>query len=51
MPSGSMQPGTVIAVQPTGQVPAGTIVTVTAAVPPPGHTHHHHGGDNGDNGN
>ena len=51
MPSGDQQPGTVIAIQPTGQVPAGTTVTVTATVPPPGHSHHHHNGDNGDNGN
>jgi serine/threonine-protein kinase len=32
---GSQPPGTVISVQPSGQVPAGSIVTVTAALPPP----------------
>ena len=33
---GGQAPGTVISVQPSGQVPAGSIVTVTAARPPPG---------------
>lgn len=33
---GSQPPGTVISVQPSGRVPAGSIVTVTAARPPPG---------------
>ena len=33
---GGRAPGTVIAVQPSGQVPAGSIVTVTATLPPPG---------------
>jgi serine/threonine-protein kinase len=33
---GGQAPDTVISVQPSGQVPAGTIVTVTAALPPPG---------------
>jgi serine/threonine-protein kinase len=33
---GSQAPGTVISVQPSGQVPVGSIVTVTAARPPPG---------------
>ena len=33
---GGQAPGTVIAVQPSGQVPAGSIVTVTATLPPPG---------------
>ncbi|HSS90766.1 MAG TPA: protein kinase [Streptosporangiaceae bacterium] len=33
---GGQVPGTVISVQPSGQVPAGSIVTVTAARPPPG---------------
>ena len=33
---GGQAPGTVISVQPSGQVPAGSIVTVTAALPPPG---------------
>ena len=34
---GGQAPGTVISVQPSGQVPAGSMVTVTAAVQPPGH--------------
>jgi len=34
---GSQAPGTVISVQPSGQVPVGSIVTVTAALSPPGH--------------
>jgi len=50
-PSGNLRPGTVITIQPAGSLPAGTTVTVTAAVPPPGHSHHHHNGGNGDNGN
>jgi serine/threonine-protein kinase len=33
---GGQAPGTVISVQPSGQVPAGSIVMVTAALPPPG---------------
>jgi serine/threonine-protein kinase len=33
---GGQAPGTVISVQPSGQVPAGSVVTVTAARPPPG---------------
>jgi len=33
---GDQAPGTVISVQPNGQVPAGSTVTVTAALPPPG---------------
>jgi eukaryotic-like serine/threonine-protein kinase len=33
---GGQAPGTVISVRPSGQVPAGSIVTVTAALPPPG---------------
>jgi eukaryotic-like serine/threonine-protein kinase len=33
---GSQAPGTVISVQPSGHVPVGSIVTVTAARPPPG---------------
>ena len=42
-------PGTVLAVQPTGQVPAGSMITVTAAVP----RHHgkHDHGDGQGNGN
>ncbi len=34
---GSQAPGTVISVRPSGQVPAGSVVTVTTARPPPGH--------------
>ncbi|MGB6457183.1 MAG: PASTA domain-containing protein, partial [Streptosporangiaceae bacterium] len=34
-------PGTVLSVQPSGPVPAGSTVTVTAAVPLPHHGHHH----------
>jgi hypothetical protein len=33
---GSQEPGTVISVQPSGRLRAGSIVTVTAALPPPG---------------
>jgi len=33
---GGQVPGTVISVQPSGKVPAGSVVTVTAARPPPG---------------
>jgi eukaryotic-like serine/threonine-protein kinase len=33
---GSQAPGTVISVRPSGQVPAGSVVTVTTARPPPG---------------
>lgn len=42
-------PGTVLSVQPTGPVPAGSAVTVVAAFPEFGHGHHHFGfGDDGD---
>jgi hypothetical protein len=44
VPNGHLQPGSVISVQPAGQVPVGTAVTVTAAAAPPGHGH---GQDNG----
>jgi serine/threonine-protein kinase len=44
----SRPPGTVLSVQPSGQVAAGSSVTVTAALPPPGHGHGHgHGGGHG----
>jgi serine/threonine-protein kinase len=43
-PDGRLPPGTVISVQPAGQVPAGSAVTVTAASS--GHRHGH--GDGGD---
>jgi eukaryotic-like serine/threonine-protein kinase len=44
---GGQAPGTVISVQPSGQVPTGSIVTVTAALPPPGQG----GGDGNGQGN
>jgi len=46
-PTGHQQPGTVLTVQPAGQLPAGTTVLVTAALPPPGH-HHGNGDGQGD---
>jgi beta-lactam-binding protein with PASTA domain len=46
---GGQVPGTVISVQPSGQVPAGSIVTVTAARPPPGQGNGD-GNGQGDNG-
>lgn len=54
-PDGGQPPGTVISVQPSGPVPAGSAVTVTAALRPPGQRqgpghHHGHGGDGGGNG-
>ncbi len=45
-PSGQ-DPGTVLSVQPDGDVPVGSTVTVTAAFPEFGHHHFGHG-DNGD---
>jgi serine/threonine-protein kinase len=50
--NGTQAPGTVISVQPSGRVPVGSPVTVTAAFAPPGHRHGHghdhgHGGDQG----
>ena len=45
--NGHQQPGTVLTVQPAGQLPPGTTVQVTAALPPPGH-HHGHGNGQGD---
>ena len=45
---GGQAPGTVISVQPGGQVPAGSIVTVTAARPPPGHGNGNGQGNDGD---
>jgi serine/threonine-protein kinase len=44
---GSQPPGTVISVQPSGRVPTGSIITVTAALPPPGQG----GGDGNGQGN
>ena len=46
---GGQAPGTVISVQPSGQVPAGSTVTVTTAVQPPGHGNGNgQGNDGGD---
>jgi len=50
--NGGQAPGTVISVQPSGQVPVGSAITVTVALQPPGHDHGHghgdgHGGGNG----
>ena len=48
---GGRAPGTVISVRPSGQVPAGSTVTVTKAVQPPGHGHGNgNGNGQGDNG-
>jgi len=43
--NGGKEPGTVISVQPSGQVRAGGTVMVTAALRPPGHHHRHGHGD------
>jgi serine/threonine-protein kinase len=43
--NGGKEPGTVISVQPSGQVPVGSTVMVTAALRPPGHRHGHGHGD------
>ena len=43
--SGSQPPGTVISLQPSGQVTEGSVITVTIAVAPPGHRRHHHQGN------
>jgi len=53
--NGGQKPGTVISVQPSGQLAAGSTVTVTAALRPPGHRHEHghdhgHGDQGGGNG-
>lgn len=48
--NGHQQPGTVIAVQPTGRLSAGTTVTLTGALASPGH-HGGHGGGGNDQGN
>jgi serine/threonine-protein kinase len=50
--NGAQAPGTVISIQPSGAVPIGSAVRVTAARAPPGHRHDHghdhgHGGDQG----
>jgi serine/threonine-protein kinase len=52
--TGEQPPGTVVSVQPGGNVRAGSTVTVTAALPPAGHPDKHrhgHGGDGHGNGN
>ncbi len=43
--NGGTEPGTVISVQPSGQVRAGSTVTVAAALRPSGHRHGHGHGD------
>jgi serine/threonine-protein kinase len=43
---GGQDPGTVLSVQPTGRVPAGSVITVTAAAPP-NHDRHGHGNGQG----
>jgi serine/threonine-protein kinase len=51
--AGGQPPGTVLAVQPSGRVAEGSIVTVTAAAARPGHRRHHgrdHQGSNGGHG-
>jgi eukaryotic-like serine/threonine-protein kinase len=52
--SGGQPPGTVGSVQPSGRVPVGSVITVTAALAPPGHRHHqghgHQGGKGGGRG-
>jgi hypothetical protein len=45
---GGQAPGTVISVQPSGRVPAGSTVTVTAALPPPGQGNGNGQGNNDD---
>ena len=49
VPDGQLAPGTVISVQPAGQVPAGGTVTVTAAAASPAarSPDHRHGGEHG----
>jgi eukaryotic-like serine/threonine-protein kinase len=53
--NGGQKPGTVISVQPSGQLATGSTVTVTAALRPPGQRHEHghdhgHGDQGGGNG-
>jgi eukaryotic-like serine/threonine-protein kinase len=47
---GGQAPGTVISVQPSGQLPAGSTVTVTTAVQPPGHGNGNGNGQGNDGG-
>ncbi len=49
-PSDHQPAATVLSVQPTGQVPAGSTVVLTAAVGPSGHDGHDHGHGGGGNG-
>jgi Protein kinase domain len=49
--TGSQPPGTVVSVQPSGQLTVGSVVTVIAAVGPPGHGNDNGNGNGGDNGN
>jgi eukaryotic-like serine/threonine-protein kinase len=49
-PSDQQPPGTVLSVQPTGQVPAGTTIILMAAVRPSGHEGHDHGHGGGNGG-
>lgn len=49
-PSGQ-DPGTVLTVQPSGQVPVGSVITITAPAPLHHHGHGHGDGQGGGNGN
>ena len=49
-PSDQQPPATVLSVQPTGQVPAGSIIVLTAAFGSFGHHGHDHGNGGGDGG-
>ena len=49
-PTDGQDPGTVISVQPNGQVPVGSVVRVTAALKPFGHDGHGNGHGNGGDG-
>jgi serine/threonine-protein kinase len=49
--TGRQPPGTVVSVQPSGQLTIGSVVTVFAAVGPPGHGNDNGNGNGGDNGN
>jgi eukaryotic-like serine/threonine-protein kinase len=49
--TGRQPPGTVVSVQPSGQLTVGSVVTVFAAVGPPGHGNDKGNGNGGDNGN
>jgi hypothetical protein len=47
-PARDQAPGTVVSVQPAGEVPAGSAVVVTAAAQPHGHGNGHGKGKGGD---